>query len=438
MQKSLSLTFIKTQIREPPSGGNTQWARKWFFDNIGNNFERTISKSWVIRKDCLTDEKSEFTISADVDVGHGDICVASEMIEELGTSEIDEHPFHPWKNSVYDDLIVSARAIKPLFVGVVDTYEVQDGSVQLIGVRDIVDMFNFEGLLGKGSGSDLLNAMYLNITRNQSKLPLNADGQFYNFIFGEDSKREKIAWTYQPNDPPAITNMRDYVLGMFKRYTAVLDAYSMVEVMVKNPDETKDDVKRHISVLAYLTSSTSKDGLTLKNNTSDFINWNLYITPGGVNSTNAVMVIDDRVNSEWINGGKQPDGIEGSRVYMLTNDGEIVERASIMPNDNIRVPLTWKIKKLDYTQEDHATPAEVAHEELSVSQYQHEISFDLDMDSALLQFSDFEVGAKADLVHEGTTYHSILSGYEFNNSSRYITLKFGNVRSSLQAVFDDM
>lgn len=438
MQKSLSITFIKNTIKELPSGGDTAYWRKWWFSQVGNDFERGITENWVIRKDYLTDEKSEFVVSADLKVEQGMLCVASETIEELGSSWIDEYPYHPWRDSIYKDLIVKGRAVKPLFVGVVDTIEVQEGGTQRVDVRDIVDIFDFDGLLGKGSGTDLLHSMYTNIQNNKSRLPMLDNGQMWNYAFIEDDKREKITWTYQPNDPPAITNMRDYVLGMFKRYSSTLEAFSLVELILKSPDPSVKKLKRHVSVITRLTSKASKDKLTLKNNTSDFLNWNLYITPGGVNSTNAVMVIDELTTSGWINGDPQPEGWHGPEMFILTEDGEILNKGTVGVSDNVRMPLTFKIKKLDYSQEDHATPTEVAHEELSVSQYQHEISFDLDMDSALLKFSDFELGAPADLVHNGTYYSSILSGYEFNNSSRYITLKFGNVRSSLQAVFDDM
>lgn len=443
MEKQLSITFIKPRQILVSGGSNVS---QMIYDAMGNDYEHTITKTWTISRDAITDEKSTFVIDAQIPITRGMICFATEMIPELEDSKITEHAWHPLSKPAenVDGTIIpagplyqyteSSRHITPLFTGIVDTFEIKDGGTQSVSVRDLSDVFNFDGLLSKGSGSDLIKTMTNWLSREMSRMPLINNGYLWMFFLIEETKHEQIPWTYQPNDPPAITNMRDFMTNMFKRYAVYLEGTGIRDLIVRNPNGN-GDTKRLVSVISHIEGPKDKEKLVLKNNTTDFIDWNLYITPGGINSANALYVIDSKTPPD---GKPVPEDWHGPEPYLMTEDGEILHTGTVPPDANVQVPLIWKIKKLDYSMDDHPTPAEVAHEEMSMSQYQHEITFSLDVESALLKFSDFKLGMQADLVHDGVLYKSILTGYEFDQSSRYVKLRFGNVRSTLQSVLDNL
>ena len=62
------------------------------------------------------------------------------------------------------------------------------------------------------------------------------------------------------------------------------------------------------------------------------------------------------------------------------------------------------------------------------------IEYDMLIDNPLVSIEEIRIGRLAGLIHNGSLYNSVLTGYVMNNDSPFITLRFGSVRSTFQSV----
>lgn len=351
--------------------------------NRADLFIKSYNRSFQfeINRDYLTNEKSSFNIEGNYSAQQGDFILVK---------------------SSYDNLPIysSNSGLRPLYFGVIDSFDNNS-----IVACDLYNIVNFEFAATRKTGQDfgthiqnLLN-YYLDSSKLVSKITWDVD----------DSAR--IAYSYQPSDPPTITNMVDYLINGFKKYNVTLEI-----------DSISYDENNSLQIGAIIKQKTNI--IQIKNNTYDFVNWDVYENTVGRDLENELIIINKTTTDS-----ENPIVIEGSPYY-LSIDGRITQSV----NDNVWNPTKTKIYIYDSTQIDIPTPLEIAESELVGNTYAHEINFDITKDNKIIPIETLEIGLLANIVYGDSIYSSVLTGYIIKNNSSFISLKFGNTRSTLREI----
>jgi hypothetical protein len=338
---------------------------------------------YEINRDYLVNEKSSFSIpGGSYTAEQGDFLVAKTFNDKFTT-----------------------EGIKPLYFGVIDSF-----SNDAIITCDLYNIVNFSfpatrktgGVSGGGFGGHINNLLnyYLDSSKLVSKITWTVD----------DSA--KVAYSYQPSDPPTITNMVDYLINGFKKYNITWE----VDSISYNSDNS-------LNVSTIIKKIT--DRIQLKNNTYSFVNWDVYENDTGRSLENELLIVD-KASTDMEN----PIVLD---TYYITRDGTITQAI----NDNVWKPTKTKIYIYDQTAIDKPTYLEVAQSELSASKYAHEIEFDLVKDKNLITLEDLKIGLQVYIVHSDTIYDSVLTGYIISSNNNFIHLKFGHTRSTLRQILPD-
>lgn len=341
------------------------------------------SFNYEINRDYLTNEKSTF------EAGQGEAEVGDFLIAKFSSEGI---------------LTYGDSGSKPLYFGVIDSFE--NGNIITC---DLYNIANFTiaatrktgGASGGGFGVHIQNLLnkYLDNSKLVSKVVWNVD----------DSA--KVAYSYQPSDPPVETNMIDYLINGFKKYNITWELDTIYY-------EQEDSSTLHIGTIIKKKTKT----IQLKNNNYSFINWDIYENEVGRNLENQLLIIDkattDSENPVILN------------TYYIEKDGTITQSI----NDNVYKPTKTKIYIYDTTQEDAPSYLEVAQSELAGNTYAHEINFDIVKNNNLIAIEDLEIGLLANIMYGTTIYKSVLTGYIISSANNFISLKFGNTRSTLREV----
>lgn len=350
------------------------------------------SFNYEINRDYLTNEKSTFAIDGGYAADQGDFLLAK-------TFGVDNSP-------EYNSRI--GGSLRPLFFGVIDSFE--NDNIVACDLYNITN-FNFAATRKTGSASaggfgvHLLNLLnvYLDSSKLVSRLNFSVD----------DSA--KVAYSYQPADPPTITNMVDYLINGFKKYNITLE----IDSIYYDPQDSNN-----LNVNVIIKRKTKQ--IQLKNNSYDFLNWDVYENTGGRDSENELLIINKTSTDS------ENPIILGT--YYITKDGTITQSI----NDNVYKPTKTKIYIYDDTQTDLPSLDEIANSELSASSSRsHEINFDLRKDNNFLSITDLEIGLLVNIVYNNTIYDSVLTGYLISSENNFISLKFGNTRSTLREVLNN-
>jgi len=338
--------------------------------------------AWEINRDYLTAEQSTFDIGIVPIAITGDFVIAKEG--EPGTGA----------------LVTSGgmmEGFRPLFVGVIDSFENRQ-----ISAGDLYTLINFEFPAVRLSGTDV--ADHLRKLLNK-------------YLFGDPSKIVHIndvyisssgssSHTYQPDESPTATSLQGYFINAFNKYNVVWD----YEFIYQDGDQL--DIFSSIKKVDDFTTL-----LNLKSNTYYLVNWDIYYTPQGRDIENKLEIY-------------MKDTAAHLSTWYMQMDGTLTQSF----NDHVHCPTKTKVYVFDPPQQDPPTYLEIAQSELAVNMYTHEINVDMLKDNPLIGMEDIKIGRLCNIVHDGSLYKSVLTGYTLTADSSFISLKFGNVRSTLQSV----
>jgi hypothetical protein len=339
---------------------------------------------YEINRDYLTNDKSAFTIDGQILASEGDFVLVKQF---------------PDKTPIYD----TTTGLKPLYVGVIDSFD--NNKIVACDLYNIVN-FQFPATTKTGTdfGQHINNLLNTYLTSDASKLVGRLDFEI------DDSAR--VAYSYNPEESPTVTNFVDYLINGFKKYNITLEANGIYY----NQNDGG------LMIRAMINRNT--DQIQIKNNTFSFVNWDVYQNKIGRNLENELLIVDKTTaNSEL------PNILS---TWYLDADGDLTQSM----NDNILKPTKTKIYLYDQTQSDPPAFAEVAQSELVGNNYSHEINFEILRGNKILDIDDLKIGLLANIVYNGTIYDSVLSGYSFSSGSNFIKLKFGHTRSTLREALE--
>jgi hypothetical protein len=340
-----------------------------------------VCRLWEINRDYLTNEKSFFAYPGGA-ARQGDFFVAKDEGAAGGTANIDGN---------------EKEGFRPLYLGVIDAFE-GDGLLAC----DLYNLANFEFPARRTSGPDIaahLKALLVSYLLNDPSKAVGLDDIH--------TGSEVMPHAYQPQESPTATNLVAYLVNAFSKYGAVWDCewvyleggalkiYSAVRVM-----------------------PLAAPALNIKNNSYAFVNWSVYYTPAALQTENKLDIYakgDAALLSTWY----------------VTADGEITQSL-----DGVYLPTKTRVYVYDQDEDDPPTYQEVARSELAASQYSHEINVSLHLGNRVVPFDGLRIGQVANIVHDGSLYRSILTGYVLNSDNEFAELRFGNVRSTLQAALN--
>lgn len=343
---------------------------------------------WEIQRDYLENTASHFTLNGDFEVKNGDFLLAK------------------FENGEFANNLNNQGKLRPLFFGVISSAEnkqKQVGTTQ-INAFDILQLLNMEFPATYKSGTHVQNhlksiiQLYLMQYLGSQLPPISID-----------ASGEGISHLYQPSDPPTATNLREYATNIFKKYSV---SWTVKELRRRSDGQ----------LLLDTCIEKPKGHLRFKNNVSHFMNWSVYVAPANLEGNNHLLIIDKKTrNSE------QPMVLA---QYFLGDDGAISQDRNAVRSSRL---FQTKVHVYDSEQEDRPSYDEVARSELSVSSYSHEITFDIPYHSDICQLSDLRLGVDSTIYYDKQVYPSILTGYSLSSKSDFISLKFGNVRSTLKS-----
>ena len=302
---------------------------------------------------------------------------------------------------------------------------VEDGTLKDVAFFGLVDSFEDDKLVATDVYS-LANIDFPATRKTGNSFEVHINTLIHYYLLNDVSKAitdrliiridSNTNYTYQPADPPTITNMVKYMINGFRKYNVTWEVES-VEYDEENKLKINTVIKQKTKII------------NIKNNSYDFLNWSVYVSPAGRDSENKLLIIDKKTADS-----ETPLILS---TWYVDIDGNITQS-----NASVRTPTKTKIFIYDNTppeagQEDNRPSfQEVANSELSYSLYSHEIEFDLKKENNLLNPKDLEIGLKVNIMYDGVLYPSILTGYIIDNKKSTMHLKCGNIRSTLADILD--
>lgn len=282
------------------------------------------------------------------------------------------------------------------FFGVIDSYE-----DETLVCNDISILANFDIPTGKISGPSF-EQHYLDLLNK--------------YLFNDPTKgitnvrvevKTNTQHLYQPAETPSSTNLMKYLVNAFKKYNIVWQF-----------DRFEDGI-----VYTYLEAV--KESFQLKNNIDDFRDWKISTTEVGKDTENMLYIID-KTTTDMMN----PKVLA---TYYLTTDNEVTTNVN---DTKIIKPTRSKVNIYDKTQTNAPSYEQVAKSELKSSFYSHEINVSASVDNAMINMHNIKVGLLATIYYNDRIYKSVLSGYEYEEGSDTIDLKFGNIRSRISELLE--
>ncbi|MCM0582798.1 hypothetical protein H9L19_06855 [Weissella diestrammenae] len=343
----------------------------WVLSSDGNfdTVHVTTSYNWEINNDYISSEQSTFELLDNGPIVEGQFIIA----KRLHTADV-------------------------IYIGIINAFE--NGQVKT-GLMQTG--LNYDIIMRPGSGKDINAHLAALIKNNNSKnQPLGAVSEIE--VDGDAS-----AWSYQQEDAVKVKNMLSYFTHMFKKYRNILTFQ-----LSSN------------GISGRLSKSTKN--LALKNNSIDFVDWDVSVSPADTGTNNLIIYSIDstptvpKILSSWY----------------LTRGGDLTQSI----DDNVRVPVLSKGVIYESYKDDETgeipSYQEIAESELKASTYAHEINVSIRNESKLVQFADFNsIGALATITYDNTIYQSVLTGWTMKSDNAFTTFMFGNVRSSLSDLLED-
>lgn len=345
----------------------------WVIGRDGVISESTEVFNYEISYDYITTEKTNFNLVKDISFNVGDFVMAK---------------YQHGKGIAY--------------FGVIDSYEEnEEENTRRMICNDIITLVNFDFPATKMSGPSFEQHAKTLITRY-----LTSDSNKVMTVL-DISVETNTPHVYQPADPPTPTNLMKYLINGFKKYNVVWEFDEFVGGRVKT------------SIKAVSTK------VQLKNNIRGFINWDVSTTEVGKGISNYLMIVDKTTASS-----EAPKVL--SNWYLLS-DNTISQNAA---SPLVIRPTKTMISIYDTTEEDKPTYEEVANAALKGSFYAHEITVQAHKDNKIMDPASLATGTLVTIVYNGKTYNSVLTGFTITESSEYMALRFGHIRSRLSEVLE--
>lgn len=282
------------------------------------------------------------------------------------------------------------------YFGVIDSYE--DNTLV---ANDITVLANFEFPAGKISGDSFEDHFYKLLKRYLLDDPTKDLGIL------EVEVRTSTKHLYQPKETPTATNLMKYLVNAFKKYNIVwqFDRFEGGKI--------------------YTYIEAVKESFQMKDNLSEFRDWEVSTTEVGKDTENMLLIVDkamtDVMNPKILS------------TWYLKDDNTVTQDKT---DPNIIKPTKTKVNIYDTTATDKPTYESVANSELKGSYYSHEIKVNADIDNRMVNVRDLRVGHLANIHYEDTLYKSVLSGFSIKEGTNTIELRFGNTRSRISELLE--
>ena len=169
-----------------------------------------------------------------------------------------------------------------------------------------------------------------------------------------------------------------------------------------------------------------KDSIHLKDNSSEFNDWDVFVKDPGPGNENKLIFVD-----------KAMKDIENPAIlstWYLDDENNLTQDSS---DKNITRPTVNLVNIYDQTMEDKPSFEDVAKSELKGNAYSHEIKVSVVLNAKNINVEDIETGLLATIVYKNQTYKSVLTAWRIISTKNMIELTFGNVRSRLMDYFED-
>lgn len=332
---------------------------------------------WTINNDYVSASQSEFYTLEDVNINPA---VGDYILVKKRSS---------------DNLLTGTGF---LFFGVIQSYS--DG---VVIANLLTELLNFEIVTASITGADVISHMYNLILTYLVNDPTKTIGNL-----GVVLDSEKIAFSYQPSDPPSTVNLREYFQNCFKKYGVIWEITSL-------------DLQPNGQYKIITKIHRPKYSLQIKDNVSAFINWEVYVNPTKASGENMIQIID-KATTNMMN----PTILS---TWYIQDDGEVTQDPT-----NVTKPTRNTVYIYDTEQEDPPTYESVARSELSANLYSHEIEFDFRPDNILLTEDQIRIGTICDVRAKKGQYESIISGFSKSSANDIVHVQLGNLRSTLQSL----
>lgn len=247
---------------------------------------------------------------------------------------------------------------------------------------------------------------------------------------GTDGNGGGKHFTYPAPETAETQKLVNYVEALFKYYQITLQTYAdeFTDPSGQNNPQRSDGTNRSV----YAAFISGKDiGSIIIDKSRDIINPDLYVRPAMNGESNAVSIVIPQINKVE-DGTETYDGVREIDTWYLRRDNQITRDK----NDPL---IEHPINKTLYIYSDTSKKPEditdvekknIARAQLQMPSYSHEISFQLS------KFSDranefCQIGNVVTLYYKGYPYKSAITSVQITSTNDYITVKCGNILSSL-------
>lgn len=247
---------------------------------------------------------------------------------------------------------------------------------------------------------------------------------------GTDGGTNGQHFTYPVPGSAETQKLVNYAEALFKYYQITLQPYAdeFTDPSGKNNPQRSDGTNRSV----YAAFISGKDiGSIIIDKSRDVINPDLYVRPAMNGESNAVSIIIPQINKAD-DGTETYDGVREIDTWYLRRDNEITRDGK---DPMIEHPINKTLYIYSDTSKNPADITDVekkniARSQLQMPSYAHEISFQLS------KFSDratefCQIGNVVTLYYKGYPYKSAITSVQIDSNNDYITVKCGNILSSL-------
>jgi hypothetical protein len=351
------------------------------------------SAQWEINCDYLSSQTSTFTLKEiipDSQILQGDFLIVKFFGER----------WVPTTKVRFEDSYNKNEFTAPYY-GIVDAY-----SQHVITCRMLRDVMNTTGIAYTSSKESIVNPIYyMNVmfARYVQRTGMYLD----NWTLPQQGNVAYKTWSL-PLEEPTSVNLLDLATRLFKDIQMHYDVFSYWR---------DNDATIHWRIQAgYLLYKIT----VIADDTKLVANPSVYVRAANYGVPNAI-----RIQDASSNPGVFDD-------FYLQTDGTVVQSITSL----VTTPLIPTAYYYDSTKMSTPIPShkDIAVKELATQEYQHEISFDVNLDVASNPSDYLQLGREINIRVSGVTYNSVISSYKLTSTSPWATITCGNIRSNLQTL----
>lgn len=327
-----------------------------------------------------------------------------------------------------DYVYVYSQLGKNIFNGVIESYDnttITCGEMKTVFSKDVLVHANssksIEYNTGNGTAtvtytnaliSFVLSEIYLPLIRTMSdasftgetiRMPPNRFAPYFSnirfvpvsySIFANNYYGETDKSNFPLITDTSVMNLHDYLCDLFSEQGIYVEnrTIPIKETIVDRDNNTY--FISHLKVIVYPRSASS-DVLTIGDNTEQITNINVTEES---DTTTALYIFNS--------AGTQCRG-----AYVIDSDGAIVSESS----DQISV----YVPKIVLSDDNLNT---VVQSNLSAGKYNHQITFDVNLDSQLISFDDFKINKRVNFYHGNKMYRSVVTALSYQISENDDTI----------------